>query len=133
MGHSIKKLSASYARRCLTNVDDYNRRHDTDYTVEEARRLTQGGRLNILKFPTFDDYLRKYYPQLIAGRRKREEAEARRQQFLTLPLSERVKIMALAEMAGCLKVHAQSQEQLEQEMALAMEIEAEEDMEAGLF
>jgi hypothetical protein len=111
-----------YEDLCVAEVDVHNRENDDDCTVAEARKSR-----NFLTYPTFDDYLNDKYPER-ARRQARREAQAKaREEFMTLPLSQRFKFQAISEMAGCLRIHSENMKELDS----ALEEEMEQEMGMG--
>jgi hypothetical protein len=67
------------------------------------------------------------YPER-ARRQARREAQAKaREEFMTLPLSQRFKFQAISEMAGCLRIHSENMKELDS----ALEEEMEQEMGMG--
>lgn len=112
-----------YERTCAAEVDAWNRVNDDDLTIEEARSAGK------LKNPSFDDYLDWKYPARVTARNKRVAQAKVRENFLSLSLTERLRYIAMKELVGVLRVHAQNLEEIEQALELEMEYEEGE----GLF
>lgn len=119
----MSKELARYEKLCASEIDNYNRERDTDYTITEARKH------DLLTHRTFDDYLDSKYPDRVAQRRKRQAQRQARADFLNKPLSERIRYQAVSELAGALRVHAENLKEIE----AVLEAELEEENGMGMF
>lgn len=115
----VAKELTRYNDYLRVTTDNHNRDNDDDLTVAEAQKNP-----SIVNLGSFNDWLEDRYPQ-IKKRRLRKEAQQRaREEYMQLPLSERIRFQALSEMAGALRVHADNLKEIEAELEAEMEDEA---------
>lgn len=121
-----------FAQICIVELDAWNRAHDQDLTMSEARAVQAGGKEKIFTHLSLNDYM--YGPgHETAGKRLRALAMAQLAAYYALPLSERLRRQAICELIGALTVHKDNLEEFEAQVAAEMEIELEEEMGVGMF
>lgn len=119
-----------YEKQCLAEVDKYNRDNDEDWTVGDIRENAKvSGTPKILTHVSFEDFLDDKYPERVAKRNRRAAQREMRENFLSLPLRERLKVNAVSELTLLIRQHGENLAQLEAEF----ELEIEDESGMGLF
>lgn len=116
-----------YARLCSVEVDVYNRKNGEGFTIYEARKA------GLLSYNSFDAYLEFKEPGMFRKRRERAQRAKVEQVRATMPLRDRLKLVAVADLTLVLKAYQRHLEDLEAEMAALQEIEWNEQMQVGVF